>query len=84
MTHHPPKKKNGDARGPRRFNGALMDVASAAAYFGATEGWVRSQVSRGRLRARKLGGRIIFARSDIEEFIAGLPVVYSIKEVRGE
>jgi hypothetical protein len=77
----PPKKLTGLPTGPRRLNGAVMDVASIAAkYYGGTEKKsaekkVRADVARRLLPHRRLGGRIIFIDQEIEEFFKRLPGV---------
>ena len=59
----------------RSYDGALLDVAATAALLGMTERAVRARVARHVLPFRKLGGKIVFVRSELETFIAMLPGV---------
>lgn len=65
-------KKPGQGLGPRRVNGALMDIATAASFLGTTEKTIRGQVSRRLIPFRRLGGRIVFVRHEIESWVASL------------
>ncbi len=47
MRKAPPAKKAGQAIGPRKIDGARMDVASAAEYIGCTEKTLYSRIRRG-------------------------------------
>lgn len=72
----PPTKQPGQAQTPRRFDGEVMDVhACARDYFKGSEATVWSRKRRGLLPYRKYGGRIIFLRSELEQFFAQLPGV---------
>ena len=75
----PPQKQSGQARRPRRLNGAVKDVTMFAAWLGASEKKVRSDVARGRLPYRKHGGRIVFLQDEIEDYLHRLPGV-TVKE----
>jgi|JI10StandDraft_1071094.scaffolds.fasta_scaffold1763054_2 hypothetical protein len=68
----PPRKKPGQGLGPRRVNGAVMDVTAAAGFIGTTEKTIRGQVSRRLIPFRRLGGRIVFVRQEIEAWLASL------------
>ena len=68
----PPKKQPGQGLGPRRINGAKMDVASAAAFLGESEKAVRAQVARRLIPFRRCGGRIVFLRYELEAFLNAL------------
>ena len=65
----------------RPFNGQLMDVRSAAALLGCSEKAIRARVSRHLLPYRKLSGRVVFLRSELEAYIATLPGV-SVEEAQ--
>lgn len=71
----PPTKQTGDQKGPRRFNGALQDVAGEARELGITEKQLRSQIARGLIPHRRLGGRIVFLRDEVAAFLSKLPGV---------
>lgn len=71
--HPPPRKKPGQGLGPRTINGALLDVRSGAGYLGTTEKALRGMVSRQLVPFRRLNGRIVFVRAELERFITELP-----------
>jgi hypothetical protein len=75
-----PRKKPGQGCGQRRFTGALLDVTGAADLLGTTPACVRARIARHRLPCRKDHGRIVFLRSELEEFVASLPVICSVEE----
>ncbi len=77
MRRLPPPKKAGQATGPRRINGLVMDVASLARKYGMPEKKVRSDVARGLLphRQSRVGGRILFLEDEIIDFYRRLPGV---------
>ncbi len=68
----PPTKKPGQGLGPRRVNGAVMDVMAAATFIGTTEKTIRGQVGRRLIPFRRLGGRIVFIRSELEAWLTSL------------
>jgi hypothetical protein len=57
----------------RIINGALMDVESASAFLGQSEQATRAQVVRRQVPFRRRGGRVVFLRADLEQFLAALP-----------
>jgi hypothetical protein len=71
----PPKKVKGQATGLRRFDGALWDVATAAQQLGETEKQTRSQIARGLLPHRRLGGRVVLIADEVREYLRQLPGV---------
>jgi hypothetical protein len=75
MRQAPPLKRAGQAKGPRRLNGAVLDVTTFATEFGDTDKGVRAKAARGLLPYRRLGGRIVFIRSEVEDFLRKLPGV---------
>ena len=46
-----------------------MDPPDAAAYLGMTERWIRRQIESRTIPFNKLGGRIRFRKSDLDEII---------------
>lgn len=71
----PPRKQKGQASGPRRLDGAVLDVAAAAELLGVTENLVRARAARGLLPWRRWGGRVLFLRDELLAFVATLPGV---------
>ncbi len=71
----PPKKKAGIKTGARRFaGGEVMDVrALTQEILGGTEKTTRSRTARALLPYHRWGGRIIYLRSEILEFLRTLP-----------
>lgn len=59
----------------RTYDGAVMDVATLASFFGSTPKAVRAGVARRLLPHRRLGGRVLFIRTEIEQFLLDLPGV---------
>lgn len=53
----------------------MLTVKDVAKLLGITPAGVRMRVYRGRLPARRLGGRIVFLRKELEEFLEQLPPV---------
>ena len=52
---------------------AVLDINDAAALMGTTEKAVRQRVARRLLPFRKLGGRVIFLKEELEAFLRALP-----------
>jgi Helix-turn-helix domain len=75
MSRKPPKKRAGQAKRPRRFDGAVKDVAGEAFELGVTVKTLRARVARGLIPYRKLGGRIVFLPDEVREFLRQLPGV---------
>ncbi len=75
MRRLPPPKKAGQATGPRRINGLLLDVRSLALKYGPPEKKVRADIARGLLPYHRLGGRIVFLDDEIVDFYRRLPGV---------
>jgi len=59
----------------------VLDVVSAALLLGATEKAVRQRIARRLLPFRRLGGRIVFLRAELETFLSDLPGV-TVDEAR--
>ena len=54
-------------------DGLLLDVRGAAALLGTTERALRARVSRRVVPFRKFSGRIVFLRTELEQFLTNLP-----------
>jgi Helix-turn-helix domain len=68
----PPKKQNGQGLGPRRIDGAVLDVRTAATFLGVSEKTLRGQVERRLIPFRRWNGRIVLVRQELEEFVMTL------------
>lgn len=68
----PPRKRPGQGLGPRTVNGAMMDVRTATVFLGGTEKQLRGMVARRLIPWRRLGGRILFLRSELENWLLSL------------
>jgi hypothetical protein len=66
------KKQPGEGTGPRRIDGLALDVRGAAALVGDTEKGIRGKAARRLIPFRRLGGRIIFLRSELETWLSSL------------
>jgi hypothetical protein len=71
-TRQTPRKQPGQGRGPRRLDGLALGVREAAALVGDTEKGIRGKASRHLIPFRRLGGRIIFLRSELETWLHSL------------
>lgn len=69
----PPKRQYGQGLGPRIINGDIMDVRAVSGKIGGTEKSTRALVSRRTIPFRRLGGRIVFLRHEIDVWLAALP-----------
>lgn len=78
----PPKRKAGWGKGSRVFDGEAMDVRSTSALIGQKEWQTRSQIGRGILPYRKLGGRIICLRSEILSYLRDVLPGVSLEQAR--
>ncbi len=72
MRIKPPKKKTGQAVGPRTIDGAMMDVERGAAFLGLPPKGIRARAERGIIPYRRLGGRLVFLKTELEEFLQAL------------
>ena len=65
---------------PRRtVNGLLLGVPEASALIGNSERSLRGLIAAGVIPYRKLGGRVVFRRSELEKWIENLEGV-SLKD----
>jgi len=51
---------------------ALLTVRTVAALLGSTEKGIRARVARRVIPFRRMGGRITFIRSEVEQWLAAL------------
>jgi Helix-turn-helix domain len=72
MRAKPPKKEKDKKTGPRRIDGEVLDVTSAARLLGTSEKCIRARVARQLLPHRKWAGRVIFLRDDVMAFLTKL------------
>lgn len=77
-----PLKRAGQARGPRKIDGALLGIPEAAAFLGLTPKAVRGRVARALLPYRKMDGRIVFIREELCHYIGTLPGITLEEAVR--
>lgn len=68
----PPRKQPGQGTGSRTMDGAAMDLRTATGFLGGTEKQTRGLVARRLIPFRRLGGRIIFLRSELEQWLSTL------------
>ena len=68
----PPRKTAGQATGPRRLDGEILDCYGAAFFLGSSEKTVRSRVARRLIPFKRFGGRIVFLRSELRAYLAAL------------
>ena len=54
-----PRRKSGQGRGRRSFNGMALDIPTAAEFIGCTDKTLRARVARRTVPFRKFQGRII-------------------------
>ena len=60
-------------KGGEKMSVDIMTVKEVAELLKASESSVRMRVYRGQLPARRLGGRIIFIKQELERYIKNLP-----------
>jgi len=53
----------------------LLSVKEAAAFLGVTQHALRARIKRRVVPFRRLGGRVMLLRSELEQYIARLPGV---------
>jgi hypothetical protein len=56
----------------RSFSGELLDVTTAAGLLGTTPKGVRARIARRTIPFKKLGGRLVLLRHELETFIENL------------
>ena len=54
---------------PKGDESRLLDVSGAARYLGVSAGFIRNQIAERRMVHYKLGGRVMFRREDIDQFV---------------
>jgi hypothetical protein len=75
IRRKPPRKLPGQQRGPRTLGSEVLDVRSAAPPYFGTEKRARGMVARGLVPYHRMGGRIIFIKAELEEWLRTLPGV---------
>ena len=63
---------HGRNRMTRPFSGELLDVATAAALLGTTPKGIRARIARRTIPFKRLGGRLVFIRAELESFVENL------------
>ena len=58
-----------EAASPKAEESKLLDVNGATRYLGVSTGFIRNQVTERRMVHYKLGGRVMFRREDIYQFV---------------
>jgi Helix-turn-helix domain len=79
---HPVGRRAGQATGRRRLNGEILDVHGVAELLGCSENFVRARAARHLLPHRRWGGRLIFIRKEILEFLSTYPESQSKRRER--
>jgi hypothetical protein len=85
MNLPPPKKRSGQGKGPRSLNGLVLDVRTGAALIGDSEKGIRGKIARRLIPFRRLGGRIVFLRAELEAWLKlldGCPLEEALKNLR--
>ncbi len=72
VMRQPPRKLRGQGVGPRTIDGTIMDLRHGAFFLGMKEKMLRARVARGTVPFRRLGGRIIFLKSELQQFLESL------------
>ena len=75
------------SKAKKTINGALLDIAHGAAFLGVTQRALRARVARHQVPFRKMGGRVVFVRVELEEFVSsldGCSITEALLNVRGE
>ena len=60
----------------------IMTVKDVAKLLKLSEHTVRVKVYRSQLPARRLGGRIVFIRQELEEYLKNLPPAVKLKQAK--
>ena len=81
MRTIPPRKRPGQGLGPRTINGDCLDVRGGSIFLGWTEKKTRGMVERRLVPFRRLQGRIIFLRAELEQWLQTLDGC-TLEEVR--
>ncbi|NOS82767.1 MAG: helix-turn-helix domain-containing protein [Nitrospira sp.] len=68
----PPLKRAGQGKGPRRIDGAVLDVRCGSLFLGWSEKRTRGMIARRLIPFRKIGGRIVFLRDELQQWLATL------------
>jgi len=79
MRKAPPKKKQDQAKGPRKIGGEILGVRELAESLGVPQHMIRARVARRQIPYKRWGGRIIFLRSEMTRYLEELEGV-SVEE----
>ena len=60
------------SKAKKTINGALLDIAQGAEFLGITQRALRARVARHQVPFRKMGGRVVFVRVELEKWIEAL------------
>ena len=71
--HVPPRRKKGQGTGRRKLAGEMLDFCAVSEAFGGTEKTWRGWADSGIVPYHRIGIRIFFLRSELAEFLKGLP-----------
>ncbi len=80
----PPKKQDGQAKGPRTLNGEVMDKRATADFVGCSIKTVDARIERGLIPHRTWGGRVIVLRSELIQFMQGLEGISVAEALKNE
>lgn len=69
----PPRKQTGQGRGPRRINGAVLDICGGSIFLGWSEKKTRGMIDRKLIPHKRIGSRIILIRAELEAWLTSLP-----------
>lgn len=72
VTRQPPRKRSGEGLGPRTIDGTIMDMAHGAAFLGVSKKMMWARVARRTVPFRYLGRRVVFLKTELEEFLQAL------------
>ncbi len=72
MRKLPPNKQLGQGVGPRTLNGSLLDVRCGSLFLGWSEKRTRGLIERKLIPFKRLGGRIIFIKAELELWLSSL------------
>ncbi|MEO7862305.1 MAG: helix-turn-helix domain-containing protein, partial [Nitrospirales bacterium] len=60
-------------RGPRRIDGAVLDICGGSIFLGWSEKKTRGMIDRKLIPFRRIGRRIVFIRAELDAWLTNLP-----------